>query len=207
MTDNALQLRMRTAFLMLVAVMALGLLAGCGDDDSGTETGKGAPPGVTGDEAGGFTVEAGKQRDPKDIAEEKENFSSEPPPIQILSGDQTGYRVDEPTAVVARSNKEFAAMRKEHFSNGVKKEDIVPIDFTERQLVGVFMPESKRGVLISITDIYEDNGKVIVKTTRLLPGKGCNTSKTKPHPFHMVETRKMKGEPEVRLEDIDASPC
>ncbi|MBI5309433.1 MAG: protease complex subunit PrcB family protein [Actinobacteria bacterium] len=207
MTHNAFQLRMRTAFLMLIAVMALGLLAGCGDDDSGTETGKGAPPGVTGDEAGGFTVEAGKQRDPKDIAEEKENFSSEPPPIQILSGDQTGYRVDEPTAIIARSNKEAAAMRKQHFSHGVKKESIVPIDYTDRQLVGVFMPESKRGVLISITDIYEDDGKVIVKTTRLLPGDGCKTAKTKPRPFHMVETRKMQGQPEVKLEDIEASAC
>lgn len=209
MTNNtAPQSRLRSAALMLAALLMLAAFAGCGDDkDSGAETGKGAPPGVTGDEAGGFTVEAGKQRDPKDIAEEKKNFSDEPPPIQILSGDDTGYRVKKPTVVIARTAKEFAAMRKKHFTHGVKRENTAPIDFKDRQIVALFMPEVRKGTLIVIIDVHEAGGGVVVKATRLLPGKGCKTAKFKPHPFHMVETREMKGNPKLQLEDTKSSPC
>lgn len=198
----------RVLFALIGAVLAIGL-TGCGGDDkpSNSETNPGAPPGATGEEAGGFAVEAGKQRDPKDVQEEKENFSPEPPPVQIQTGDTTGYRVNKPTAIFARTQKEFNAMKKEHFSNGVKRQAMAPIDFKTRQITGLFLPSQAKGTLLSITDIHEEDGKVVVKAVLLLRGKGCKTAPYKPRPFHMVETRQLKGEPKVILEKMKSSPC
>ncbi len=207
MSESTLVARMSRAFAVCCMLIALFVVVGCGDDNSDTETGKGAAPGATGEEAGGFAVEAGKQRDPKDVAEEKKNFSSEPPPIQILTGEDTGYRVNGPTVVVAQSKSEFKKMVKTHFSHGVKRQDIVPIDYSTRQLVGLFLPQSKPGVLIVITDISEVDARIVVKATRLLPGKGCKTGGKRLHPFHIVETRKMKGTPKPVIVDQRASPC
>lgn len=197
----------RITLTMLAAALLLVTGVGCGDDNPATQTGKGAPPGVTGEEAGGFTVEAGKQRDPKDIEQEKKHFSPEPPPIQILSGDNTGYRVDKPTVIIAKTAAEWKKMRATHFSRGVKRESLAPTDFKERQIVGLFMPKVKKGILVIITDVFEENGKINVKATRLLPGKGCRTAGFDPRPFHMVETRKMRGQPALKLVDQEASPC
>lgn len=195
-----------------IVVVAIGLatlssLAGCGNGDDGPQTGPGAPDGATGNAAGGAAVEAGKQRNPKDLANEKKHFSSEPPPIQITSGDDTGYRVDEPTAVVARSKKENIAMIKKHFSRGVKKQSLVETDYRTSQTVGLFMPQRPGGTLITITDVHEEDGKIVVNVTELQVGEGCKTGGKKPRPFQIVETRKMKGDAVVSLKKQTDSPC
>lgn len=196
-------------FAMLVTVMFLAMAGvGCGDDSpEGNETGKGAPPNVKGEEAGGYTVEAGKQRDPKDVSQEAENFSDESPPVQILSGDDSGFRVEKPTVVVAKSDTDLKSLRARHFSKGVPREDFAPVDFESRQIVGLFLPVEPRGTIVIVADVFEEGGKTVIKAKRLLAGKGCKTSKTKPRPFHIVETRKMKGQPRLSLQDERDAAC
>lgn len=198
--------RMRAIVTVVVAVVSALIIAGCGGDDN-AQTGEGAPPGATGGEAGGFAVEAGKQRDSKDLNEEEKAFSEEPAPIQILSGNETGYRVNKPTVVLVQSKKELSELSKTHFSRGVDKQTIAPIDYKTRQLVALVMPESPKGSLVAVTDVHEEDGKIVVEAVRLLPGKGCATGKTKPRPISFVETRQMKGDVKLEITDTRASPC
>lgn len=192
----------------LFFVLAALLLSGCGsDDDNGSKSGAGAPPGATGTEAGGAAVEAGKQRDPEDVEQEKENFSEEPPPVQLQTGDKSGFKVDEPTAVVAQSNKELRSLTKRLYSNGVPKEDVPPVDFKTRQAVAVMMPSQPKGTLMQITDIHEEGGKIQISIVRLLPGKDCPVGDYRPNPYSLVETRKMKGEPVIKVENVRGSAC
>ncbi|MBI4898272.1 MAG: hypothetical protein HY827_07875 [Actinobacteria bacterium] len=185
--------------------------AGCGGDDkpSGTETGKGATAGVPGDEAGGVTVEAGKIRDPKEVEQEKKNFSEEPPPVQILTGSTTGFHVDKATAIVAKTTAEFRAMMKKHFSHGVKKQTIAPIDFKSRQANGLFLPKSPKGSQLAITDVHQEGDTVVISAVRLLNGKGCSTAPGRPRLFHIVETRKMADatKTQIKLSTQTTTPC
>lgn len=197
--------------MMLLAAFAVTLalaLSGCGDNNSdATATGPGAPDGATGNAAGGAAPEAGKQRSAQDKANEAKNFSKEPPPIQIQSGNDSGVKVSKPTAIVVQSTKAQRALKKRVYSAGHNADTWVPTDFKTRQFVGVFMPKLKPGSLIAITDISE-NGKVIqVKTTQLTKGDGCKVSKEHPNPWQVVETRKMTGKPVVVLNVQKSSPC
>lgn len=201
--------------LALVALMAVLLLAlaGCGGDDNSSNN--------TGDQSAESTVSTGaddeaslmekaeKGQLTKEEAKkiEEENFSEEPPPIQILTGAETGYRVNEPTAVVVQSKSELAALKKKHFSRGVKREPIAPVGLGERQIVAVYLPQDKGGALVAVNDIHEEDGKIKISAVRLLPGKGCTDLGPKVRPFHWVETRAMEGDVDLEVKTQRSSPC
>ncbi len=200
---------------MLVAVV-VGLMAfalvGCGSDDSGsasTQTGVGAPDGAEGDESGGAAVEAGKQRSEEDKANEAENFSKEPPPIQIQSGNASGYSVNKPTAVIIKSNAEAKKWQREIYSGAGKagKAPWASTDFKTRQFVAVFLPSSAAGTQVAITDISGNGSTVKVEAIRLKPGSGCKESGGEANPWQVVETRKMSGTAKLELETQSSSPC
>ncbi|MGB0872547.1 MAG: hypothetical protein ACPGWS_00740 [Solirubrobacterales bacterium] len=199
---------LRLLVTLTCAVLIGVFVSGCGGDngDENAKTGEGATAGATGNEAGGFAVEAGKQRDPKDVERESE-FTSEPPPVQVLNGNETGYHVNKPTVVIARSNKELKAMEKKHFDNGVERQEIAPVDFKTRQVVGLFLPESQRGALVAVSDVSQNGEEIKIKATLLLPGKGCESRGPRPRPFHWVETRTLKGDPTIEIEKQTSSPC
>lgn len=193
--------------MLTAAVLAAVVIAGCGSDDSNTATGAGAPDGATGSAAGGAAVEAGKQRDPEAVAEEKKNFSKEPPPVQIQSGNVSGYKVNKPTAVIVNSLKEQKALRAKVYAGDIPSSPWAATDYATRQMVGVFMPKSPKGSLIAVSDIFQ-NGQVIkIKTVQLLRGEGCKASGSRPNPWQVVETRKMSGTPVVQLVTQKSSPC
>lgn len=200
--------------LISIAVIAVAMsivVAGCGSDNktgsAGSQSGPGATNGATGTAAGGAAVEAGKQRDPQDVETEKKNFSKEPPPVQIDSGNASGIHVKKPTVYIVQSNKELKALRKKQFSKGVPSETWASTDFGTRQFVYVVLPESQKGSLLAITDIYQDGGTITVKAVHLLSGKGCKASGSKPRPWQVVETRKMTGTPAAKITDQASSPC
>ena len=195
--------------ITLIAAIALlaFVVAGCGDDNDGSETGAGAPAGATGSEAGGAAVEAGKQRDPKAVEQERKEFSQEPPPVQLQTGDRSGYSVKKPTVVIAQSNKELNSLTKKIYSDGVDKQDVPPVDFRTRQAVLVQMQDLPRGSLMQIQDVHTENGTMVVRVAQLKPGKGCKRPNYKPNPFNLVETRKMEGAAKVEVEKIQNSPC
>lgn len=201
----------RWATIVVFAVFALFVAGGCGGNNqpSGAKTGPGAKAGVPGNEAGGVTVEAGKVRSPQEIAQEKKHFSQEPPPVQILTGNTTGYLVNKPTVAIAQTTPEFRAMMKRHFSNGVKKQQVAPIDFKTRQAVGLFLPKSPKGSELAITDVHQEGDTVVVSAAKLLAGKNCKFPPGKPRLFHVVETRKMDGAPKVKIKikTQKTTPC
>lgn len=100
-------------------------------------------------------------------------------------------------------------MMKKHFSNGVKKQVVAPIDCKTRQTVGLFLPKSPKGSQLAITDVHQEGDTIVVSAVKLLLGKGCPTSSTKPRLFHIVETRKMTGVPKVKIkvETQKTTPC
>ena len=208
--SNRLDLRM----LALVALMALSLLAvaGCGDDETSTNAGDqtAEATGSTGADDQASLEERAKNGDLTEEEAKKieeENFSEEPPPIQILTGAETGYRVNKPTAVVVQSKKELAALKKKHFSRGVKREPIAPVGLGERQIVAVYLPQDKGGALVAINDIHEEDGKIVISAVRLIPGEGCTDLGPKVRPFHWVETRAMKGDVDLIVKTQRSSPC
>jgi hypothetical protein len=199
------------AVLLLIALIAL-VVSGCGSSNkstASTATGPGATGGAKGDAAGGYAVEAGKIRDPKDVAAEKKHFSAEPPPVQILTGNDTGYYVNKPTVIIAQSNSQWKAMKKKQFAHGIKKQEIAPIDFKTRQAVGLFLPTSPKGSELAITDVHQEGTTVVVTAVKLLNGKGCKAPPGKPRLFHIVETRKMTGAPNVKIKinTQKTTPC
>lgn len=192
---------------LIVVAMALGMfVAGCGDDNSdGSETNPGAPAGATGSEAGGAAIEAGKVRDPKDVENEQKTYSEEPPPVNLQQGERSGYDVSKPTVVIARSNSDLKAMKKKIKASGVSTE-IAPVDFKTRQAVLVQFPKLPGGTLTQITDIHEEDGKIVVSTVKLNPGEGCPKGKAG-NPFSIVETRAMKGTTKLEIKTINNSAC
>lgn len=195
--------------IVVFALAGSALIAGCGDDDNATDSASspGATAGATGDAAGGAAAEAGKIRDPQDVANEKKAFSDEPPPIQISSGNESELNLKSPTAYIVQSNKELKKLRDDAFSNSKESQSWADTDFKTRQFVGVFMPKSEKGALIAITDIYQDGNDIVIKVTKLLSGEGCKTGGSRPTPWQVVETRKMTGAPALKVTDQESSPC
>ncbi|MBJ7355205.1 MAG: hypothetical protein JHC98_10315 [Thermoleophilaceae bacterium] len=195
----------RLLTVVLMAFVLGAVVVGCGGDDDGSETNPGAPAGATGDAAGGAAVEAGKQRTEKEIQDEKKNFSTEPPPVSLQQGERSGYNVSKPTIVIARSQSELNSLKKKLKAKGVSTE-IAPVDFKTRQAVAVVFPKLPPGTLTQISDIHEEDGKIVVTAVRVEPGKGCPTGKST-NPFSIVETRTMKGTPTLKIQKVNNSPC
>lgn len=193
--------RSRLLTICLIVFAASVSATGCGEDD-GSSTPVPASTDPTG--APGAVSEAAVTGPGSPSAE----FVDEPPPIQIATGSQSGYHVDEPTVVVAQNQGQMNAIARRHFSNGVEKEDIVPVSFNQdRQLVALFMPVSAKGALVSIQGVSYNGDAVKVSATMVLPGKGCKVSGSRTRPFSWVETRKLSGDVEVDVERIKSSAC
>lgn len=189
------------AVVSAAMILALCLvITGCGDDQpEGSETGKGAPAGATGTAAGGAAVEAGKQRNPKDVENEKKAYGEEPPPVQIAVGQESGWNVGKTTVVAIHSDKELEKYKKKLKSKTSGTEAIVPIDFKTRQLVVVQMPKSPGGTSLQILQVGQDGSKIAVRAIVIEKGKGCEGSGSA-NPFHVVETRRMTGTPKVNFD-------
>jgi hypothetical protein len=204
-----IQMRIKSYTRVLLSgalVLALTLvLAGCGDN-SGTETGQGAPAGATGDQAGGAAVEAGKQRNPADVKNEQQAYGTEPPPVQIDLGESSGWNVAKTTVVVVNSNSELKSVKKKLQSKYSDTSEIVPIDFKTRQLIVLQMPKSPPGTAVQITQVKSGEGTITVEATKITRGKGCKGGRST-NPFHIVETRKLTGTPKLKLSTMANDPC
>lgn len=167
--------RFGASALMIFAgsVLAALVLAGCGGNKS-----NGA-------------AEPGKQISPAQQALEKKNFSSEPPPIQISTGDISGFKVAKPTVIVVKDINGFKSLKKRIFSHGVKQDNVADIDFKTRQAVALIMPKLQKGTIIVITDVHQEGNKIVLLVVKMLPGKNCAKPKYTPNPYQVVETRKM----------------
>jgi predicted small secreted protein len=197
-------LRLRAVLIAALALVAAFVIAGCGDD-------KNSGSGRDGQDAGQISeaeIRDGKLRDPKDIENEKKNFSAEPPPVQISTGDKSGINVSKPKLYLVNSTSEMRSLKKDIFSNGVKRQTIAPSDFKTRQVVGLVMPKQPKGTLVIISDVHQVGNSIVVGTVRLLRGKGCSTAPYRPNPYHLVETRKMTANSlKLEIKDSASSPC
>lgn len=215
-------------FTVLIAAAALMLAAGgCGDDEAATEnatTGASAQTGATAGETaepgggatatstGGTSETASEGQTAKDIPDEREGVETnpdvvEPPPIQLATGGDTGYIVDKPTIVIVNSQREYNSLKKRHTSNGLRDTSLTAVNFASGQVVALFMPTSAPGVLVQIADVQENASTIDVKAIKLLPGSGCKAPKTRQRPYNIVETRRMKGRPQLELVSQRSSPC
>jgi hypothetical protein len=173
-------MKLRTfACLFVVSLAAFGF-AGCGGDDDNNEISA-----VEQSQGKGQQTEQQKKQ-------EAENFSSEASPVPLMTGDLTGVRVSEPTVYVIHSKKELDALVKRHNTHGISGDKPAAVDFETRQAVGVFLPPQDPGTILAVNDIYEQDGTIMVKAVKILPGKGCGTASKKPRSFAVVETRDMK---------------
>jgi hypothetical protein len=199
-------------FKTSLAILALSIAVicvGCGSKTSSKPSSKKDSP-ITGTGPSGRITEkdAESLSDDQIKKVEEQTFSKEPPPVQILVGNTTGYHVNKPTVIVAKTAKEFSAMKKMHFSHGVKKEPTAPVDLKTRQVVGLFMPKNRPGTEAVVTDVHEEGDTIVVSGIKLLPGENCKYSGPKTRPFHFVETRKMKATKiRVKVETQKSSPC
>lgn len=208
----------RSLAAVAATVLALAVLSGCGSTEkkSGTSDGATAATSSSGSVDGGGTGNSGEtgktgesdgDSGSKSGDSEATTQAPEPPPIQILGGNEMGIHVNEPTIIIASTRKEFNKLKKDLFSGGVEKRPVSSASFPARQIVGVFLPLQRPGVLVQITSVDERGGKIIVGAVRLLPGKGCKTASRKSRPFHLVETRRMRGAPTLKLEDLNSTAC
>lgn len=195
----------RTLVIVVAALTFALVLTACGGEQDMSETNPGAPAGAQGSEAGGAAVEAGKQRPSDELEDEKKTYGEEPPPVQLQTGNVSGYKVKKPTVVIVNSKSELNDLRKKLRGPGVHT-TVVPVDFKTRQIVAVVLPPSKAGDLLQVVQVNEKNGKIAVQAVRLTPGDGCKDTKPT-NPFALVETRKMKGTPTVSFTDTPNSPC
>lgn len=136
----------------------------------------------------------------------EENFSGEPVPFQVLTGRTSGNHVKQPTAVIARNDADLTGLKKDQFSNGVKRDSIAPVEFPEQQIVAVFLPKSPAGTTVTITDVYPKARQVHIKAVELLPGRNC-ISGGSVYPFHWVGTRTMQGPPDLELDKQRSPDC
>lgn len=174
-------MKMRAAVSLTAILLVTIGAAGCGGNDNGDD---GNVSAVEKAEGKGQQTELQKKQ-------EAENFSKEATPVQLLTGDRTGVRVNKPTVYIIHSKKDLDALIKQHNSHGISGEKPAAVDFTTRQAVGVFLPPQEPGTILAINDIFEQDGTIIVKGGKLLPGKGCGTGSTEPRSYAVVETRKM----------------
>lgn len=192
-------------FCVLAVLAVFGVAAaGCGDDDS-AQTNAGAPAGATGSEAGGAAVEAGKQRPANEVEQEQKTYGAEPPPVQLQTGERSGYSVSKPSVFVVSSNKELRALQKKLKAPGVES-TVVPVDFKNRQVVAVVFPKSPPGTLTQVTNVQEKDGKIVVTAAKITRGEGCEAGKST-NPFALVETRAMDGRPTLKLETTQNGAC
>lgn len=184
-----------SAVLAILVLFSAVFFAGCGGDS---------------EDSAGVTPVAGSNDVPDAVGGSTDGtITNEPPPVQVLSGLETGKRVSKPTVIVVRSRSQYQSLLKQHFSNGVKKADLPGTDFKSRQVVALFVPKQKAGTQLFIDGINEDrkNKKVIVKAVLMPPGEGCDTKGQPRYPFHFVETRTMVGDPVLKLERQRQSGC
>lgn len=200
-----------------VAISALLLMAafivGCGSGDSDSPSDAGSPS-VTQEPANKAEAEGGASSTPGATGSDEGSktkaakYVMEPPPIQILNGDDSGYRVKKPTVVVVNSQRAMNKLRARHFSKGVKREDVVPVSFKQdRQLVAVFMPQEPKGTQLSILSVSTNGSKLKVDARLLLPAKGCRVKGTGTRPFGWVETRALDAKPVVDITRQRNSEC
>lgn len=192
---------LRTLLLALAAIcllMSAFVVVGCGDDPNAPDANSNEPE---------------KQRSEDDVKTEAENFN-QPPPVQMLSGNETGVRgPGDATVLVARSPKEMKALLKRHFSRGTQKQPISETDYKTRQIVGVFVTKQKVGSTVTITDVYpnKDSDNFTVNAVLLVPPKDCKVPEgskfTTVRPVNVVETALMKGEPKLVLKKQEISGC
>lgn len=175
--------------LLLLAVGFAFVAVGCGGDDQ-PEPGTAEVKDSSGGSADG-------------------SVTPEPPPIQILNNNETGKRVKEPTAVVVQSRGQYQKLLKQHFSKGTSGNEPPGTDFATRQVVAVFIPKEAPGTQFYISGVNEDkkNNKILIEATVMPPGDNCKPGKAPSYPVHFVETRKMSGEPELKLETQQQSAC
>lgn len=198
---------LRVAGVMATIMLLALALGGCGNDEpKGAETGTGAPSGAKGDAAGGAAVEAGKERNPADVENEKRAYGTEPPPVQINVGAASGWKVDKPTLQIIHTNSELNALKKKLRSKLADVDSIVPIDFKTRQLFVVQMPKLPGGSVVQISQVRYAPGNAIVEAVKITPGKGCKTSRTG-NPYHVVETRRLEGTARLKLKTMRNDPC
>lgn len=181
-------------FLALLCVVVVSFVAvGCGDDPNAPEANSNEPQ---------------KQRSAEDVANEAKNFE-QPPPVQILYGDKTGIRTDEPIVRVVRSHADMKKLKKEHFSKGLREDFVAETDYKTRQIIGVFAPKQRPTTVLTVVDVYpnKDKNSFTVEAVLLVPPKDCDLPKGSPRPFNVVESALMKGEPVLKLKKQEASSC
>lgn len=203
---------MSVRFAIAICAVVLGVvaLAGCGSD-SNNSAGSSGSTGAINEGQGSNDADTNiKPADPNDANKDTNAISSEPPPVEILTGDDTGIQVEAPTVIIARTSAESKALLKRHFSHGVKVDrNMAGTNFKDRQIVGVFLPRSARGTLAIITDVHQEGDHAVVTAVRLTKGKGCKAAGPRPRPFHIVETRKMdfSAKPVVKIDVQEGTPC
>ena len=178
-----------TALMLLLLTVGFAFVAvGCGGDDE-PEPGTAEVKDSYGGSADG-------------------NVTPEPPPVQILNSNETGKRVSKPTAIVVQSRPDYQKLLKQHFARGTSGTEPPGTDFATRQIVAVFIPKEAPGTQFFIGAVNEDkkNKKILIEATVMTPGDGCK-AKGAAYPVHFVETRKMSGEPKLKLDEQAQSPC
>lgn len=181
-----------TAPLLFCLLIALTVsVAGCGSNsnDGGPSSEASTNSSINQDQ-GGPTAGGTKIGQPS---------GEEPPPIQILSSGETGIHVNEPTVRIIHSNADFKALLKEHFSHGVKRQDVAGTQFPDRQIVAVIFPKSPRGTQVAVTAVNEIKGQVVVKVAKIKPNKKCKVGGPMPRPIALVDTRGMPSSDKPKL--------
>jgi hypothetical protein len=157
--------------IFLVALLAL-VLAGCGSDNKSSTAGATQSDGASG------TVTAAK--------------GVQPPPVQLLSGNETGIKVNKPTAYVIHTQTGLTALLAKHSAGkGVSSASLSAGDYKTRQTVAVFLPATKNGTSLYIDNVSPKDGKIVITAVKVPPGEGCKVGPKKARPFAIVDTARM----------------
>jgi hypothetical protein len=165
---------MRKSSLIAILLVALLALTGCGSDKSNDSAAKSdsGPSGASGQ----ATVAKGVQ----------------PPPVQLLSGNETGIKVNKPTAYVIHTQTGLTALLAKHSAGkGVSSASLSAGDYKTRQTVAVFLPATKNGTSLYIDNVSPKDGKIVITAVKVPPGEGCKVGPKKARPFAIVDTARM----------------
>jgi hypothetical protein len=118
--------------------------------------------------------------------------------VTIDIGQFSGYSSEAPEVVVARDDREWAALWAGHRSEtGEAPPDV---DFANRQVLGVFLGASGGGDTVEVTSVSASQGALVVRATRQTPAQGCGVPAVVTYPFHIVSVPRMPGDPELVLQ-------
>jgi hypothetical protein len=127
----------------------------------------------------------------------------EPNLRNLYSSTTSGVRVERPTVVAIRSDRELDRWVRQEQAGNPHGMPQIDVDFgRNRQAWAVFLPKSPGGSRLTIVRVNYDGRTPEVYASLTVPGRGCKVLGSATHPTAWAETRTLAGDPQLHVNTI-----